>query len=136
MAGYGGSTIRTGRNPFAAGAGNVEFTVGAEATNVIKVTARVRAANGRTLQKRQNVRAYLTQNTTTLAVAGAAPSGTVVVAAKGVIVVSPTAKLVHDVTLDANGEFDLNITEAGAATWYLVVVVGDQCFVSDAITFA
>jgi hypothetical protein len=114
----------------------VRFTIGAEATNVIKVTGTCyrdkRQASGQVA-----VRVWLTQNTTSLAVAGTAPSGTVVIAAKGTIVNSPTAKLVHEVVTDANGEFDLNITEAGTATWYLCVALPDgKVERSAAITFA
>lgn len=133
-----GASVRPTRNPFQRGAARVKFTVGTEASNVIKVTAALKAANRATQapSRRQFVRAYLTQSLTTLAVAGAAPSGTVVIAAKGSIVLIDTAKLVFEIVCDANGEFDLNITEGGAATWYLVVVIGDEVWTSGAITFA
>lgn len=132
-------SVRDARNPFLGSrAARVAFTVGAEAADVIKVTASVKrglkadAAPAR----RQHAFVYLTQSLTTLAVAGTAPSGTVAVAAKGTIVVTETAKLAFQATFDANGELDLNITEAGAYTCYLVVVAGNDVWVSDAITFA
>ena len=58
------------------------------------------------------------------------------VAAKGTITLIDTAKLSFQITCDANGEFDLNVTEGGAATWYVVLVLGDECYVSPALTFA
>lgn len=115
---------------------SVKFTIGAEAGNVIKVTGTVygdrRKASGQGV-----LRVWLTQNTTSLAVAGTAPSGTVVIAAKGTIVASEVSKLVHTIVTDANGEFDLNVTEAGVATWYVCVQLPDGSVVrSAAVTFA
>lgn len=131
-------SVKAKRNPYFSNKFDlVTFTIGAEATNVIKVTATLKTPRNKALAERVGVRAWLTQNATTKVVAGTAPSGTVVIAAKGAIIVSPTAKLVHDLITDANGEFDLNITEAGAATWYLVVQLpSGETVVSGAITFA
>lgn len=116
---------------------SVTWTVGAEATNVIKVTGVLKSPHGRALAAATPLRVWLTQNATTKIVAPVAPSGTVVIAAKGAIIVSPTAKLVHDIVTNASGEFDFNITEAGAATWYMVAQLPDGTLsVSPAITFA
>jgi hypothetical protein len=138
MAFNGAGGVRDERNPLRSGVSRVAFTVAAEASNVIKVTAslkrglRPNAAPAR----RQLVRAYLTQNPTTLAVAGTAPDTSVAVSAKGSIVATITSKLVWLIVADANGEFDLNITDATAGNWYLVVEAGGDCFVSDVIDFA
>jgi hypothetical protein len=111
MAFNGAGGVRDERNPLRSGVSRVAFTVAAEASNVIKVTAslkrglRPNAAPAR----RQLVRAYLTQNPTTLAVAGTAPATSVAVSAKGSIVATITSKLVWLIVADANGEFDLNI---------------------------
>lgn len=133
-----GPSVRQTRNPFQSGPARVKFTIGAEAGNVIRVTAQLLMANraAQPSARRQNVRAYLTQSLTTLAVAGTAPSGTVVIGTKGTIVVADTAKLAFQITADANGEFNLDITEAGVATWYLVVVNGTDVWASSAVTFA
>jgi hypothetical protein len=134
-----GSSVRKTRNPLGGSVARVKFTIGAEATNVIRATAalKVPMRADQAPAIRQHARVYLTQNLTTLAVAAVAPSGTVVVGGgKGAIIVSPTAKLIHDCTFDANGELALDITEAGVATWYLVVVIAGDVYVSPAITFA
>lgn len=133
-----GQSVRSSRNPFLGGPARVKFTVAAEASNVIKVTAALKMANraDNPPADRQHVRAYLTESLSTLAVSGTAPSGTVVIAAKGSIVLIATAKLVFDIACDVNGEFDLNITNATARTYYLVVVVGNQVFASGAVAFA
>lgn len=134
-----GAGIPASGNPFLGEAvARVDFTVGTETLDAIIVTASLRgnAKPAAAPANRQYVRAYLTQNLTTRAVAGAAPSGAVAIATKGAIVVTHTAKLVHEIACDANGEFDLTITEAGTATWYLVVEAGGRTWVSPAITFA
>lgn len=137
--GFSGQTVRNARNPYNTGPASVTFTVGAEGAdtqNLIKVTAKVRAANGRALQKRVAARVYLTESLSTYAVSGNAPSGTVAVAAKGTIVATITSKLVFDVVFDANGEFDLNITHNTTRAYYLIVVLDDQAFPSGIIDFA
>lgn len=137
--GFSGQTVRRSRNPYNDGVGSLQFTVGAEGAdtqNLIKVTVKARAANGRALQKRVAARVYLSESSAGAAVSGNAPSGTVAVAAKGAIVATITNKLVFDVVFDANGEFDLNITHNTTRSYYLVVVVNDQAYVSDVIDFA
>lgn len=132
-----GQSVRRARNPYV-GVGRVKFTVGAEAGNVIKVTASLKAPSQGSVapSARQFVRAWLTQSLTTLAPAATAPDGAVAVAGKGSILNTPTAKLVFDVACDANGEFDLNVTNSTAATYYLCVEVGGEVFVSPAVAFA
>jgi hypothetical protein len=134
-----GQSVRRARNPLASGVGRVKFTVGAEASNTIRVTASLKAPN-RADEKpaaRQAAQVYLTQNLTTLAVAGTAPATSVAVGGgKGTVVVTHTAKLAFLCTFDANGELALDVAETGAATWYLVVVLGGEVFVSPAVTFA
>ena len=112
------------------------FAVGADAPSTKVVTCTLRR-NKRQRSGQCAVRCWLTQNTSTLAAAGAAPSGAVAISSKGVIVNSPTAKLVHNVVTNSSGEFDLSITEAGVATWYLCVEMPDGSVArSSAITFA
>lgn len=126
------------KNPYAhTDLGLIDWTVGAEAANVIKVTAKLKTVRNKAITERRAVRVWLTQSATTLAIAGTAPSGTVVIAAKGSVLATVTAKLFFHIITDAAGEFDLNITEVGAATWYVVVQLDDgTLLVSPAVTFA
>lgn len=117
--------------------GLVTWTVAAEASNVIKVTGKVKDARNRAVVGPIPLRVYLTQDTATGIVAPMAPSGTVVIAAKGAIVATITAKLVFDIVTDAAGEFDFNITDATAGNWYLAVVSPDGALIfSDVADFA
>lgn len=131
-------SIRATRNPFLKGkAARVEFTLGTESANTRKVTIALKGAIKATAPvNRQTARVWLSDSASTLAATGTAPDGAVAVAAKGSIIVSPTAKTVHDVVFDANGEFDLNVTHSGAHTYYVCVALGNEVVVSPALAFA
>lgn len=114
---------------------SAKFTQAAEASNVIKVTCSL-FGDRRKVAGQCTLRCWLTQNTTTLAIAGTAPATSVAIAAKGAITVVQTAKLAFDVVTDANGEFDLNITDTSAGDWYLCVEMPDgSVAVSSVINF-
>lgn len=104
------------------------FTVGAEATNVINVAVKLNVAG--------NVFAYLSDDSSGNTLAGTAPSGGVAIGTDGLLI-PMVANKAWRVTTESDGEFDVNITETGADTWYLVVVLADGTLsVSGAITFA
>lgn len=117
--------------PMAAG-----FVVGAEAGNVINVAVQLKDANGADLAARGSVLAYLSDDANGDSVAATAPSGTVVIGTDG-LAIPLVAKKTFLLTSEADGDIDINITEAGAATWYLVIVLPNgKLAVSGAITFA
>lgn len=125
------------RNPYNNSAfGLVTWTLASEAANVIKVTGKAKDARNRSVAGPLPLRVWLTQDAATLALAGTAPSGTVAIAAKGSILVTAVAKLVFDLVTNADGEFDLNITDATAGNWHVCVQLPDGgVSVSDAVDF-
>jgi len=116
-----------------------EFTIGTEAANVINVAGQVRssllAAKGSDIAQSVALKAYLSANAdgSTLATA---PDGGVAIGTDGLIL-PDVANQVFTIVTEADGDFDIDITETGAGTWYLVIVNAlGQLVISDAITFA
>jgi hypothetical protein len=128
-------------SPF--GAANVvagaEFTIGAEAGNVINVGIQLVDANGRDLGQRACVQAYFSNDANGDSLLTTASSGTVVIGTDGLLrnMDATPDKKNFFLTSEADGDIDINITEAGAKTMYLVLVMPDgSLVVSPAITFA
>lgn len=122
--------------PFASGLVNqVDFTIGAEASNVINVGIQLKDGI-RNLGQRAGVIAYLSDDANGDAIAATAPSVGVSIGTDGLAIPIVADKALHLVS-ESDGHIDLDIEEAGAATWYLVLVLPDGSLkVSDAITFA
>lgn len=115
--------------------GDAVFTIGAEASNVKNVLCQLKDDNGQNLARQVFVEVMLA---TTVAggVAPTAPSGAVAIGTYGTIRNSFTAKVHLQILTDSQGRFDLNITESGAYTCYLIVKFPDGTYeASDAITF-
>ena len=111
------------------------FTIGAESGNVIKVTATLKR-DGQAIDYRAGVMGYLSTDADGDNLAASAPTGGFAVAAKGVAIEVVADKSALFIT-DANGQFDINITDTGTPTFYLVLVLPDgSLVVSGAITFA
>jgi hypothetical protein len=112
------------------------ITIGAEAGNVIKVTVQLKGSRNRNLAQRAAVGFYLSDDAHGDSTTATAPSSGIAVATNGVMqefIADKAGRLVSE----ANGLIDINFSEAGVATWYLVLVLGDgSLVVSGAITFA
>ena len=116
---------------------NVVFTIGAEAADVINVTIRLRANASDAVAVRNVLRCYLSDDVDGDDVTAAAPDGGVATGASGFILVEEVANIVWTQQTGPVGACDINITETGAKTFYLVIVFGDgRIAVSSAITFA
>ncbi len=118
-------------------AGRVEFTIGAEAANVIRVTAALkRPQAGISVGKRLAVRAYLSTDAEGDNITESAPDGGVVVGTKGIVIPLIAGKAFELVT-NASAEVNIDITESTAKTFYLIVVLPTgETVASSAITFA
>ena len=115
----------------------VTFTIGAEATNVINVGLQLTDAQGNDLDEIGTVFAFLSDSATGDSISGTAPATSVAIGTDGAIIVEHTTKLCWTLQSESDGDIDIDITETGADTWYLVVVLPDgTSTVSDAITFA
>lgn len=112
-------------------------TVGAEAANVINVAIQLTDAQGNDLDEVGTVFAFLSDASTGIGISGTAPVTSVAIGTDGAIIKEHTTKLAWTLQSEADGDIDLDITETGADTWYLVIVLPDgTSVVSDAITFA
>jgi len=111
------------------------IVVGADAGTTVAVTIQLTDADGTDLAVRGNVFGYLSDDATGDSIAGTAPSGGVAVGTDGLAIPLIAGKAWR-FTSEADGDIDLVVTEAGADTWYLVLVFPNGLLtVSDAITF-
>lgn len=115
-----------------------EFTVGAEASNVINVAVQLLDRdNGGPIDEFLPVLAYLSDDSGGNGVATTAPSGGWAIGTDGEIMGEVTANKLAWLLSENDGDIDLDITETGADTWYLCVAAPDgRTYVSGAITFA
>lgn len=113
------------------------ITVGAEAANVINVAIQlVDRLNGNALASRAAVGFYLADDANGDTPSTVAPSGGVAIGTDGAAI-ETVADLAGTLISESDGDIDLDITEAGAKTYYLVLIMPDgKLVVSDAITFA
>ena len=115
---------------------SVQFTIGAEAANVINVALQLVDGNGNALAQQVGFYAWLS-DTALAAVATTVPDGDVAIGTNGLIVEEFTTDASFQLLTDANGELDLDIGESLVDTWYLnVLLPGGAVVSSDAITFA
>ena len=119
----------------AAAQGAPAFTIGDEAEDVINVAVQLKDIAGAEAKGATLCQVWLSD-----AAGGApcavAPSGTVVAGDAGVIIASLTAKTHLLVATDADGKFNLDITEAGAKDLYVNVEVQGRIYSSEKVTFA
>ena len=121
-----------------------EFTIGEEIADAIIVTIQLKGPAGVDLQVRASVLAYLSDDAYGDSVVATEPSGAVAIGTDGLLIpiltgvsASELAKTIFQLTSEADGDIDISITEAGAKTLYLVLVMPDgRLVVSDAIIFA
>lgn len=119
------------------GVKGTSITIGAEASDVINVAIQLQGEGSSDLDGVGYVWAFLSDNANGLDVSSTAPSGGVAAGTDGDIVVEAADNLVFLLQSEADGDIDIDITETGADTWYLVVVLPDGShIVSSAITFA
>jgi len=116
--------------------GTPGFVIGSEAGNAINVGVQLNDAAGAPLAVRGSVFAYLSDDANGDTLAGTAPSGGVAIGTDGLAIPLVAGKAFQLVS-EADGDIDINITEAGADTWYLVLVMPDgRRVASGAITFS
>lgn len=115
--------------------GTPAIVVGAPAGDVINVGIQLKDAAGADLAVRGSVFAYLSDDANGDSLAGTAPD-TVAIGTDGLAIPLVAGKAFQLVS-EADGDIDLNITEDGADTWYLILVMPDgRRVASGAITFA
>lgn len=116
---------------------DAKFTVGAEAANVINVAAQlVDRDNGNPIGERVAIPFYLASDANGDTPAGTPPTGGLAIGADGVAI-EWTANLSGLLVSEADGDIDVNLTDTGTPTFYLILAMPDGKLVaSPAITFA
>lgn len=112
------------------------FTIGAEGGNVINVAVQLNDVQSSAIAASKVVYAYLSDDSGGDGLAGTAPDGGWAIGTDGTIIEELTANKSAYFWTESDGQFDVDITESGADTWYLCVVIGTNLYVSDAITFS
>ena len=114
----------------------VTFTVGAESANVINVGMQF-TRGGVDVGEICSAFAWMSDAADGDAVASAAADGGVAKGTDGEILIEHTANLVFELQTESDGDCDVDVTETGIDTWYLVVrLPNGTVAVSGAITFA
>lgn len=116
--------------------GGVAMVVGTEVPNDINVTGQVNDGLGNDLATATALDFYLADDAAGLTPSTSAPDGGIAIGTDGALIES-VANLSGKIITEADGDFDIDLTESGVATWYLVVVLPTGALVvSGAITFA
>lgn len=114
----------------------VDLTVGTESTNVITVSGQVQDGDGNDMATRCLLYFFLSDDANGDSLAATAPDGGVAAGTDGWVDIITTGKSGYVMT-EADGDFDIAITESGADTFYLGVRMPDgHVVMSGAITFA
>ena len=116
--------------------GNATFTVGSENTDVIRVTVQLKDRSAANLAIPAGVLAYLSDDSDGSTMVATAPSGGWVIGTTGIEIPIVAGKAANFIC-SSSGVFNVDITESGAKTMYLVVVLPlGNLKISSAITFA
>lgn len=116
---------------------DASFVIGAEAGNVINVGIQLKYDKSQADTVRRAVHAYLSDDANGDSIVATAPSGAVAIGTDGVLYDIGAAKKHFFLVSESDGDIDINITEAGVKTLYLVLVMPNGRLVpSTAITFA
>lgn len=99
---------------------DVDIVVGADAGTTVAVTIQLNDPEGKALSEVGVLDWYLSDDAAGLSVAATAPSGGIAIGTDGELV-ELVADKVGIMISEADGDIDLVVTEAGAATWYLVL---------------
>jgi hypothetical protein len=116
--------------------GTPAFTIGAEASHKRNVAIQLKDSANANLAVRGSVFAYLSDDAAGDSLAASAPSGGAAIGTDGLAIVAVANKAFRLVS-ESTGHLDIDITEATAKSFYLVLVMPDgRLALSAAITFA
>lgn len=112
------------------------MTVGTQAGDDINVAVQLTDAEGNNLAVRAGLFAYLSDDANGDSIAATAPSGGWAIGTDGLLIPVVASKAAFLIS-ESDGDIDVTITEAGADTWYLILVdPAGRLIASGAITFA
>jgi hypothetical protein len=111
---------------------DVGFTISGDVANVVTVNCQFKDASGSDMATVVAVPFYLADDAAGLGVVGTAPDGGFAAGTDGSLSVYETGKSGLAVS-EADGDFDIAITESGAKTCYLVFVMPNGSIVVSAV---
>jgi len=114
------------------------IAVGAEAADVINVAIQLEGSDGlgADLGVAGSVQFYMSDDADGSSIAAAAASAGIAIGTDG-LMIEWTANLAGLLVSEADGDIDVDVSEVGVDTWYLVLVMPNgELVISDAITFA
>lgn len=112
------------------------FTIGTEAVNVINVGIQLKNADGADLAVRSSVFAYLSDDANGDSIIATAHSGGAAIGTDG-LAIPLVANKAFMLTSESDGDIDINITETGTKTAYLILrMPNGKLVASTAITHA
>jgi len=116
--------------------GSITFSIGTETDEVIRISGQLKDKEGNNLAIPVGIQVYLSDNANGLSLAATAPSGGWVIGTTGILL-SLIANKSATIISNATGNFDLDITEVTAKSFYLVVIMPlGNLVISSAITFS
>lgn len=116
---------------------NTTVVAGSEDTNVVNVVITLKNAADAAIGSAKIVHAYLSDASTGVGVAATAPNGGVAIGTEGKLLCETVADKVFILESNASGVVDIDVTDSGTATFYLVVLLPNGTkVVSNAITTA
>ena len=115
---------------------DVQFTVGTEAANVINVAVQLNTPEGVALDEVGVLDFYLADDAAGLTPSAVAPTGGIAIGTDGALI-ETVANLSGTMISEADGDIDIDVTDTGTPTFYLVcrLPMGGLA-ISPAITFA
>lgn len=113
----------------------VSVTLTTEAADARTATIQLKNG-GANLAEVAVIKAYLSDVSTGIGICATAPTGNVVIGASGVILTTEVTDKVWSLITNATGAVALTITESGAKTFYLCVVLSDGSISKTVVAFA
>jgi len=115
---------------------SADISVSAEDTNVVTVTIQLKNGIGANRSERTAVLAYLSDDANGDSVVATAPDGGVAIGTDG-LAIPLVANKAFLLVSEADGDIDLEVTESGTDTFYLILILPNgDLIASDALTFA
>lgn len=112
------------------------FTVGTEAADTINVAVVLKDARGQAVSGVKHVRVYLADLATGVDITATAPTSTLAIGTNGKIQAVEVTDKVLSILTNASGQFDLNVIQTAALTYYMILEMPDgSIYASGAITF-
>lgn len=113
------------------------ITVGTEASDIINVAIQLTdRLNINEMSERASIGFYLATDANGDTPASTAPTGGIAIGTDGAMI-EWTANLSGMLTSESDGDIDINLTDTGTPTFYLILVMPDgKLIASGAITFA